>query len=81
MNELIELISHIHNLTSDILIKYYAGLELSEIDDEIISDIYIATEENRLISISDLGQKENLYIKLLIKPKKKRKTKKLCQKI
>lgn len=70
MNELIELVSHVHNLTSSILIKYYAGIELSETEDEIVSEIYIAIEEDRMPSISSIDQKENLYIKSLIKPKK-----------
>jgi hypothetical protein len=70
MNELIELVSHVHNLTSSILIKYYAGIELSETEDEIVSEIYITIEEDRMPSISNVDQKENLYIKSLIKPKK-----------
>jgi hypothetical protein len=70
MNELIELVSHVHNLTSSILLKYYAGVELSDVEDEIISEIYMTIEEGRLPSISNLDQKENLYIKSLIKPKK-----------
>jgi hypothetical protein len=70
MNELIELVSHVHNLTSNILIKYYSGVELSETEDEIVSEIYIAIEEDRMPSISDISPKENLYIKSLIKPKK-----------
>jgi len=69
MNELIELVDHIHNITSSILLKYYKGIELTDSEDEVLSDLFIAKSEDKLKSIENIPITENKHLKNLIMPK------------
>jgi hypothetical protein len=65
MNELIEIANKIHITLSDILIKYQKGILLNEIEDDILSELYIQSEEGNIKSIDEINFLENKYIKQL----------------
>lgn len=71
MNELIEIADKIHILLSGILIKYHKGLPLSETEDDILSELYIQSEEGNIKSIDEIEIQENKYIKQLLVMNKK----------
>lgn len=71
MNELIEIADKIHILLSGILIKYQKGLPLSETEDDILSELYIQSEEGNIKSIDEIEIQENKYIKQLLVMNKK----------
>jgi len=66
MNELITLTDHIHNILSSVLIKYHTGIELTEDEEEIVSQLYIANEEGYLKSLEDIPYKVNNHINTII---------------
>jgi hypothetical protein len=66
MNEMIELIDHIHNVISFILLKYHTGIELTEDEEEVISQLYISSENGNLKSLEDIPHKNNNYINTII---------------
>ena len=66
MNELIGLIDHIHNTLSCILIKYHSGIELTDDEEEVMSQLYISSEDGDLKSLEDIPHKNNNYINTLI---------------
>ena len=66
MNELLELTDHIHNITSTILLKINEGKELSEEEEEIISEFYISKEEGNLKTLEEIPYKTNNFIKSII---------------
>jgi hypothetical protein len=66
MNELIELIDHLHNILSLVLIKYNLGIELTDDEEEVISQLYISSEDGDLKALEDIPHKNNIYINTLI---------------
>jgi hypothetical protein len=66
MNELIELIDHMHNILSSVLIKYSLGIELTDDEEEVISQLYISSEDGDLKALEDIPHKNNIYINTLI---------------
>jgi hypothetical protein len=71
MSELIQIANHIHNTLSSILVKYHKGVELADIEDEFLSDIYIAKENDYLKTIEELPLTENKYLKQIIMSRNK----------
>jgi len=66
MNEMMELINHIHNITSSILLKYHTGIELTEDEEEVMSQLYICEEKGDIKAIEDIPHKNNNYINTII---------------
>jgi hypothetical protein len=66
MNELIGLIDHLHNTLSCILIKYHQGIELTDDEEEVMSQLYISSEDGDLKALEDIPHKNNNYINTLI---------------
>lgn len=66
MNELIQIVNHIHNILSCILIKYNNGTELTETEDEVLTELYITHESGHLKNIEELPITENIYLKHII---------------
>lgn len=69
MNELIDIADRIHNTTSSILIKYNNGVELSEEEEEFLSEIFVIREEGKLDSLDDIAITENKFLKTLLMPR------------
>ena len=65
-NELIDLIDHINIITSDILIKFHTGIELTDLQEDIIRELYRCSEENHLMSLEDFPHINNNYINQII---------------
>ena len=66
MNELIGLIDHLHNTLSCILIKYHQGIELTDDEEEVMSQLYISSEDGDLKALEDIPHKNNNKINTLI---------------
>jgi hypothetical protein len=65
-NELVQLIDHINNITSGILLKYHTGIELTDLEEEVLRDIFKCEQERLMVSLEDIPHTNNNFINQII---------------
>jgi len=65
-NELIELVDHLNNITSDILLRYHTGIELTDLQEDVLRDLFKCEQERYLISLEDIPHTTNNFINQII---------------